>query len=113
MNPSYPSPDAKIFLKSAYKDQCVNSWNTLPEFVSSPLYVREFFFGQWSCAGIFFLRICTCRTFFFQIPPLPSRILMVDPLVSVPVSVRYNDTRYLKDVCTYQTHEEIKLAHSY
>ena len=36
-------------------------------FFSSPLYVREIFLGRWSCAGIFFLRICTCRIFFFKI----------------------------------------------
>ena len=37
-------------------------------FFSSPLYGREIFLGRWSCAGIFFLRICTCRIFFFRPP---------------------------------------------
>ena len=41
-------------------------------FFSSPLYGREIFLGRWSCAGIFFLRICTCRIFLFSKSPTPT-----------------------------------------
>ena len=40
-------------------------------FFSTPQYVREMFLGRWSCAGIFFLCICTCRIFFQNHPTPP------------------------------------------
>ena len=57
-------------------------------FFSSPLYVREFFFGKWSCAGNFFLRTCTCRIFFFKITQPPPQKLNGWPL-SREYSSRY------------------------
>ena len=60
------------FSVSAQGTSCQN-------FFSSPLYVREFFLGRWSCAGIFFLRICTCRIFFFKITPPPLKVKWLAP----------------------------------
>ena len=71
VNPSYQSLDAESF-ESGDKVQCVNPENILSEFFSSPSCVRECFWGRWPCAGIFFLCICTCRIYFFKIPPPPT-----------------------------------------
>ena len=65
------------------KVQCVSSENILPEFFSSPLYVHEFFLARWSCARIFFLRICTCRMFFFKITHPPPQKLNGRPLTGI------------------------------
>ena len=54
------------------KVHCVSRGNILPEFFFSPLYMREFFLGRWSCAGIFFLRIPLQDSFFFKINPPSS-----------------------------------------
>ena len=51
---------------SAQETSCQN-------FFSSPLYVRDIFLGRWACAGFFFLRICTCRIFFFSKSPPPPQ----------------------------------------
>ena len=69
------SPDAKIFYQFAdTKVQCVSTGNILLEFFSSPLYVREIFLGRWSCAEIFFLRICALQDIAFpNSPPPPLR----------------------------------------
>ena len=59
----------------------VSTQNILPEFFFQPtIRCMIFLFGQYSYAGIFFLRICTCRTFFFKITQLPLQKLNGWPL---------------------------------
>ena len=59
-----------ISLQSADKVQCVNPGNMLPEFFSSSLYVREFFWEN-SLVQEIFSYTCALAGYFFQNHPSP------------------------------------------